>query len=99
MVTDVRRSRTVNVGQAPKGFYYLETSCRSSLRAFSPGSLLLDQRICHVVLVDVGHVGHRLLPDPFRGDDLDLVEPDVRIEPLLFGFFPEFLDAAGGPAL
>jgi hypothetical protein len=57
--------------------------------------MLLDQRICHVVLIDVGHVGHRLLSDPFCGDDLDVVEPDVRIEPLLFGFFPEFLDAAG----
>src|SRR5574341_2138065 len=56
--------------------------------------LLGDHPVSQVVLVDVRHVGHRLATDLLRGDQLDIVEPDVRIEAALGGQLAELGDPA-----
>src|SRR5580765_6687800 len=46
-------------------------------------ALLLDHLIREIVLVDVGDVRDRLPADLLRRDQLDVVEPDVRVEAAL----------------
>ena len=58
------------------------------------GSAFFQQRRRDIVLVDVRDVGHRLFPDPSSGDDLDVVEPDVRIKPALLRLLLERQDLA-----
>src|SRR5687767_10661535 len=49
------------------------------------------QPVRDVVLVDVPDVDHRLVADATLGDELDIVEPHVRIE----AFLPRFGTQAG----
>src|SRR5215471_5544471 len=47
------------------------------------GALLLDHLVRQIVLLDVGDVGRCLPADLFGRDQLDVVEPDVRVESAL----------------
>src|SRR3989304_9705560 len=51
--------------------------------------------ISQVILVDVGDVLDRFPPDTLGGDELDVVEPAVRVEPLFRRLFSQAPDAAG----
>ena len=53
----------------------------AKLLSLSP--LFFDQFISNVVLINVSHIGDRFLADSSCGDDLDVVEPNVRIKPAL----------------
>ena len=35
-------------------------------------SMLLQQRVCDIVLVDVGDIGHGFWPDPLPGNDFNV---------------------------
>jgi len=65
---------------------------RVSPNFFLLGLLFLNQFVRDVVFIDVGDVGHRLFTDPFPGNDLDVIEPDVGIEPTLLSFLLKLLD-------
>src|SRR6266576_2795461 len=59
------------------------------------GVLLLDHLVRQIVLVDVGDVRHRLPADLLRRDQLDVVEPDVRVEATLGRGLAQPSDAPG----
>ena len=60
------------------------------LRRLLPRGLALhNQAIRNVVLVDVADVGHRFLADLLGRHVLDVLEPDVGIEPALGGFLAQ----------
>src|SRR4249919_455544 len=73
-----------------------------ALTAGCEALLLLDllqrERVGDVVLVDVADVLHGLASDPLGGNPLDVVEPDVRVQPALLGFTAQ-LTKASGPAV
>ena len=56
--------------------------------------VFLDQFIGDVVFINIGHISDRLLADPSRGNDLDVVKPDIRIKSTLLSFLPQFLNTA-----
>jgi hypothetical protein len=60
--------------------------------------LVLDQPVRGVILEDVGNVGHGFRTDLVGGDQLDVVEPAVGIEPALGRLAPQ-LGYASRPAL
>src|SRR5262245_25522410 len=55
------------------------------LRLVGFGLGVEHQAVGDVVLVDIADVGRRLGANLLRDDDLDVVEPLVRVEPLLRG--------------
>src|SRR5215831_7985754 len=57
--------------------------------------LLHRQLVGDVVLVDVAHVRDRLPADALGGDPLDVVEPEVRIEPALLCLATQLADPGG----
>jgi len=54
----------------------------------------LDHPVGGVVLEDVGDVGNGFRADLVGGDQLDVVEPSVGIEPALGRLAPQLRDAA-----
>ena len=63
-----------------------DSACCSLLRRLLfllPLHVLDHQLVRDVVLVDVGDVGHGFRANLLRRDDLDVVEPDVRVEAAL----------------
>src|SRR5262247_2210473 len=59
------------------------------------GALFLDHLVRQIVLVDVGDVGRCLPADLLRRDQLDVVEPDIRIEAALGRGSAQPPDASG----
>src|SRR5262249_12425713 len=66
---------------------------RSLPRLVLGGSLLLDQPVGEVVLVDVAHVLHGLAADLLRGNELDIVEPYIGIKSALFCLLAKLLNS------
>ena len=82
-------------------------SCCLTLRTFglslSRGAARFQrlelQLVGDVVLVDVAHVAHRLVADAARRHQLHVVEPHVRVEPVLCRLGAQRGDARPSPAL
>ena len=53
-------------------------------------TLFFNQLIGDIVFVDVGHVGHGFLADPSSGDDLDIIKPDISVNPRTAASFLSF---------
>src|SRR3954452_21413412 len=73
---------------------------RVSFRSTTPYAaarrgFLLNQRVAHVVLVDVCDVLDRLLADFPRRHHLDVAEPPVRIETTRARLSPQLRDPCG----